>query len=234
MLALILSALCVVLVRVGASWYGKLAWLEHYLAGHVWEMLFKYEFRKPFHTWQEVAPALPGDAHTLLHGFEDSIAHAFGGATNEYVPSPELYSAAGQLMGVFPLKGDADGTVRIGLAADWGAGTMEADLVQAAMVGTRTVPEWSRDENEDHMLSGSPPLDPQHPHYTIHCGDIYFVGHMDEVRKTFLGEVIDNKYRMGVKWPAGQSRYAGATRQPRVLHGRSRPVRSLATVLLGE
>ena len=106
-----------------------------------------------------------------------------------------------KLPGVFPMLGDGEdgkGEVRIGLAADWAAGTMESDMVQAAMVGTRTVPELRKIGLPTSPLPYSRPR----PHYTVHCGDVYYLGLPEEVRSNFLGEVL-GKYKQGVTWPAG-------------------------------
>ena len=104
--------------------------------------------------------------------------------------------------GVFPMLGDGEdgkGEVRIGLAADWAAGTMEADMVQAAMMGGRTWPEL-----DELKLPHDQPCSRPRPHYTVHCGDVYYMGLPQEVAMTFLGQKAkDAKYRQAVKWPAG-------------------------------
>ena len=65
--------------------------------------------------------------------------------------------------GIYPLEGDD--TVRIALAGDWGTGTDEAHRVAELI---------SRFD----------------PHYSIHLGDVYFVGDPKEIRENFLGEKV--------------------------------------------
>ena len=79
--------------------------------------------------------------------------------------------------GVYRLEGDAD-EIRVALAGDWGTGTDEAYEVAERMVAFN-------------------------PHWSIHLGDVYFVGDATEVRENFLGkdEPVD-----GFKpccWPPG-------------------------------
>ena len=88
--------------------------------------------------------------------------------------------------GVYPLGDDSliggppdpNGEVRISVAGDWGAGTDEAS-------------ELAR-----HMMRS-------HPHYTIHLGDIYYVGDATEVKENCLG-IADPRHSFppGV-WPVG-------------------------------
>jgi hypothetical protein len=66
--------------------------------------------------------------------------------------------------------------VKISIAGDWGTGTDEARIVAAAM------------EKSD-------------PDFTIHLGDVYYVGDANEVRENFLGEKT-SPYAP-VKWPMG-------------------------------
>lgn len=73
--------------------------------------------------------------------------------------------------GVYPLSDDPRSTqpIRIGVTGDWGTGTAEAAAV----------------------ASGISAFD---PHFTIHLGDVYFVGAPHEVRENCLTEV---------RWPHG-------------------------------
>jgi Calcineurin-like phosphoesterase len=66
--------------------------------------------------------------------------------------------------------------VKISLAGDWGTGTDEARIVGAAM------------KSAD-------------PDFTVHLGDVYYVGDANEVRENFLGEKT-SPYTP-VKWPTG-------------------------------
>ena len=69
--------------------------------------------------------------------------------------------------------------VRLALSADWGSGTREADYVQQLMF-------------KDFM-----------PDYTIHLGDIYYLGTPDEIRSNMLG-IAPKGILRGVKWPHGK------------------------------
>jgi hypothetical protein len=64
------------------------------------------------------------------------------------------------------------------MSADWGAGTREADYVQSLMM-------------KDYA-----------PHYTIHIGDVYYVGTVEEIQSNVLGMAPKNVQR-GVTWPHG-------------------------------
>jgi hypothetical protein len=82
------------------------------------------------------------------------------------------YTAHGKGTGIYPI----DDRVKISLAGDWGTGTDEARIVAASM-------------------------DRSDPDFTIHLGDVYYVGDSDEVRENFLGEKT-SPYTP-VKWPMG-------------------------------
>jgi hypothetical protein len=82
------------------------------------------------------------------------------------------YTTHGKGTGIHPI----DDRVKIAIAGDWGTGTDEARMVAAAM------------ENS-------------HPDFTIHLGDVYYVGDGNEVRENFLGEKT-SPYAP-VKWPMG-------------------------------
>jgi len=64
--------------------------------------------------------------------------------------------------GIYRLGGERD-AVRVSIAGDWASGTDEADAVAVAMAAAS-------------------------PHFTIHLGDIYYVGDEAEVRSSMLGE----------------------------------------------
>jgi hypothetical protein len=66
--------------------------------------------------------------------------------------------------------------VKISVAGDWGTGTDEARIVGAAM-------------------------EKSEPDFTIHLGDVYYVGDSNEVRENFLGEKT-SPYAP-VRWPMG-------------------------------
>lgn len=83
------------------------------------------------------------------------------------------YTAPGKGNGIFTI----DDRATFSLVGDWGTGTDEADQV-------------------GHRVRGFG------PDYTIHLGDVYFVGGKSEVRENFLGE-RSSPYRP-VKWPLGR------------------------------
>jgi hypothetical protein len=73
---------------------------------------------------------------------------------------------------------DLDGEIRVSLAGDWGTGTDEANEVANQMMRFR-------------------------PHYTIHLGDVYYVGDVKEVEENCLG-IKDPKQRFTpCRWPLG-------------------------------
>jgi hypothetical protein len=79
---------------------------------------------------------------------------------------------------MYGLTGDDGGAVRVSLAADWGTGTEEAASVAAQMSSFK-------------------------PHYTIHLGDVYYVGDPPEVRENCLNiPNPDNNYEP-LEWPHG-------------------------------
>jgi Calcineurin-like phosphoesterase len=87
------------------------------------------------------------------------------------------YTKTGADNGVYQLQGDG-GTIRIALAGDWGTGTDEADRV------ARQISAFQ-------------------PHYSIHLGDVYYVGTLAEVNENFLGiKNPDNDYAPCL-WPSG-------------------------------
>jgi len=87
------------------------------------------------------------------------------------------YPAHGD-QGLYPLvSADGGPTIRLSIAGDWGTGTEEAYKVATLM-------------ND----SG--------PDYTVHLGDIYYVGDQSEVSQNCLGKATDG-YE-GVKWPKGK------------------------------
>jgi hypothetical protein len=69
-----------------------------------------------------------------------------------------------------------DRPVRIAVAADWGTGTLEAEIVA------------------ENMKSCS-------PHYTLHLGDVYYMGDSAEISENCLG--TSTKNYAGVNWPVG-------------------------------
>ncbi len=79
--------------------------------------------------------------------------------------------------GIYTLKSD-EPDIRIGLAGDWGTGTDEAFKVATL------IEQFS-------------------PHYTIHLGDVYFVGDPREVGENFLGIAKPHSRYTPCTWPKG-------------------------------
>jgi calcineurin-like phosphoesterase family protein len=71
---------------------------------------------------------------------------------------------------------DPAGEVRVSLAGDWGTGTQEAERVAEIIRGFD-------------------------PHFTLHLGDVYYVGGREEVESNCLGAASDGY--QGVRWPLG-------------------------------
>ncbi|HXN65702.1 MAG TPA: metallophosphoesterase, partial [Candidatus Acidoferrales bacterium] len=82
------------------------------------------------------------------------------------------YTGQDKGTGIYPIED----RVKISVAGDWGTGTDEARIVAAAM------------QKSD-------------PDFTVHLGDVYYVGDSNEVRENFLGEKT-SPYTP-VKWPMG-------------------------------
>jgi hypothetical protein len=85
------------------------------------------------------------------------------------------YANLDQDSGVYPLEGDAE--IRIALAGDWATGTDEAECVGQLMSAFK-------------------------PHYSIHLGDVYYVGDSDEADENFLGIKTESGYAPCL-WPKG-------------------------------
>jgi hypothetical protein len=77
--------------------------------------------------------------------------------------------------GIFRLASpQQDGKLKIAVAADWGTGTLESETVAENMKGCS-------------------------PNYTVHLGDVYYMGDVPEVKENCLGHCT-KKYK-GVQWP---------------------------------
>lgn len=105
------------------------------------------------------------------------------------------------IQGIYEIKGDDEKSeIRVGIAGDWAAGTQESDLVQAAMMGLRTIPERLLENIPDEK----DPDSAFNPHYTLHCGDVYWVGRRVDVDHCCFGiKNSDDKFLLAVKWPLG-------------------------------
>jgi hypothetical protein len=88
----------------------------------------------------------------------------------------EAYPAEGD-RGLYDLSGllSADGSIRIAIAGDWGTGTDVAQQVADSMVSNN-------------------------PEFTIHLGDVYYVGTDKEIQENCLG--VNGAYQ-GVFWRRG-------------------------------
>ena len=73
---------------------------------------------------------------------------------------------------------DLDAPIRVALAGDWGTGTAEAEQVAENIRDFR-------------------------PHYTIHLGDVYYVGDAEEVNENCLGVAGPYESVRAVRWPHG-------------------------------
>ena len=92
----------------------------------------------------------------------------------KYKPFPAYPAGAS---GVYPLHAANGGSaIKIAIAGDWGTGTIEAETVAARMKG-------------------------EHPDYTLHLGDVYFMGEGPEIRENCLGHSAHGY--TGVHWPHG-------------------------------
>jgi len=106
--------------------------------------------------------------------FSEYAAHRFGRR------HPFLsYDGTGGDNGVYRLEDEGDdGEVRIALAGDWASGTDEAQAV------ADRIAEFS-------------------PHYTVHLGDVYYVGDAAEVDENFLGIKNPANDYQPCRWPRG-------------------------------
>ena len=68
----------------------------------------------------------------------------------------QIYASGDPDQGIYRLEGDP-GEIRIALAGDWATGTDEAETVSKLMISFK-------------------------PHYSIHLGDVYYVGSPHEAR----------------------------------------------------
>ena len=113
------------------------------------------------------------DPRALLNWVRTYLAYVF--RKKHYFPT---YTAS-PCGAVYDLVGEhAGGEVRVSMAGDWGTGTNEAQSVARQMVRFQ-------------------------PHFTIHLGDVYYVGDPPSVNENCLG--IKNPYNNydPVTWPVG-------------------------------
>jgi hypothetical protein len=96
---------------------------------------------------------------------------------NRFGPRHDFQKYSGSDRGIYDLKGDASG-IRITLVGDWGTGTDEAFQVAQEVQVFK-------------------------PHYTIHLGDVYYVGDTEEVDENCLGKKV-TRYDP-TTWPIGSN-----------------------------
>ena len=124
-----------------------------------------------------VAPLVPADAGTLrrLAAFTSSIKNwgKWAGHVMRYITSPKhSFLNYGTESGVYAIEVESV----LAVAGDWGTGTDEAQHVTTAMLNKK-------------------------PDYTVHLGDVYYVGDLPELEENCLGQ---NKNGLkGVKWELG-------------------------------
>ena len=95
-------------------------------------------------------------------------------------PSCRFRTDTGPLRSVYPLRAaDGSQSVRVSMAGDWGTGTNEAQRVATGMMRSD-------------------------PHFTIHLGDVYFIGDRPSIDENCLG-IPDPKIGFTpVTWPLGR------------------------------
>jgi hypothetical protein len=127
------------------------------------------------------AAALAPDKRPLLAAFDPRqlwkwITEYFGHRIGPRHPFLS-YTKSDPDQGVYKLEGDDD-EIRIALAGDWATGTDEADRIAQLITAFD-------------------------PHYSIHLGDVYYVGDDDEVDESFLGIKNPENEFAPCRWPTG-------------------------------
>jgi hypothetical protein len=144
----------------------------------VWSYLQKQgQPRRPRIKTAELAPS----HHPLLAAFSPKnlwkwISEYFEYRIGRRHPF-KVYAPTDPDQGVYRLEGD--GEIRIALAGDWGTGTDEAAAVGEQMAKFA-------------------------PHYSIHLGDVYYVGGPIETDENFLGIKNPNNDYEPCTWPPGK------------------------------
>lgn len=115
------------------------------------------------------------DPRALLNWVRTYLAYVFH--RKHYFPA---YTAS-PCGAVYALLGEhAGGEVRVSMAGDWGTGTNEAQCVARQMMRFQ-------------------------PHFTIHLGDVYYVGDAPSVNENCLGIKNSNNNYDPVTWPVGSA-----------------------------
>jgi hypothetical protein len=146
--------------------------------------------RKAVDTKSPTPPVPPGSPQPVLERFPELRLYnprAWSDWIRSYVKNRlgrrhkfNFYLPGKADRGIYPLESaDGGGRVRMALTGDWGSGTDEARRVGRQMAES-------------------------HPDFTIHLGDIYYVGSLAEVNEHFLG--VDNPHNdyTPCTWPAGR------------------------------
>ena len=132
------------------------------------------------HINSEVAKSRPEAKYPLLSAFLPGNITKWLGSYLKYVFQRRFafpdYIGSG-LTGLYEIAptGGTD-TVRIAIVGDWGTGTSEAEAVADRIVAIE-------------------------PDFTIHLGDVYYVGAEQEIRENCLGE--SSEFFSGVTFPRG-------------------------------
>lgn len=109
-------------------------------------------------------------------GFRFGPRHCF--QTYDDTGDDGIYRLAGNSYFSGKLQPNED--IRVSVAGDWATGTEESNRIAQRMTAFR-------------------------PHYTIHLGDVYYVGDEDEVEANYLGSAQPGSARRSVLWPAGDN-----------------------------
>lgn len=157
--------------------------LLHLSRAPIWSFLQKQaQPRAPRPKTPTLAPAAPRPAGTFRWILEYSprrllkwIWEYFSHRLGPRYPF-KSYHASSSDNGIYSLEGDDD--IRLALAGDWGTGTDEAAAIAELMAAFK-------------------------PHYSIHLGDVYFVGDASEVDENFLGIKNPNNDYDPCCWPKG-------------------------------
>lgn len=135
------------------------------------------------HLQKVATPLSDGSNYQKLAAFMDTrtwtwvLDYLRGTMGGKHKPYP-AYALDGKA-GVYPLRAaEGGGPVKLSLVGDWGTGTYEAWKVGESMKAFR-------------------------PDYTIHLGDVYYVGDVDDVRENFLGQRTKTSQFEPVAFPKG-------------------------------
>jgi len=137
--------------------------------------------------WGEACPRTIGDlgSRKIVWGLE-AVAHATDPLAKFKVYGENStgvfrLETGQEILGQYSAKKETSSgkVVTIGLAADWASGTCESKVVGELM----------RRKNFD---------------YTIHLGDTYYSGTLEQTKQNFFGKVPPGKNRTGVSFPNGK------------------------------